>query len=244
MSNPKVLLIDVETSPNLGYSWGKYEQNIIAFQKESEILCYAAKWLDKEEVLTGKKNKKSNKNIATELWKLMDEADIVIAHNGDRFDIRVINACFLTNNLPPPSPFKTVDTRKVAKRYFFLQSNKLDDIGAKLDLGRKLKHEGIELWFGCMNDDPESWRKILEYNVQDIILLEKIYLRLRPWISNHPNYNYYTASQVACPKCGSSESFGNGTRYLISGRRQKRVCKNCHGHFQIKLDRKETATNL
>ena len=40
---PKILLIDIETAPNLGYIWGKYEQNVIDYKTEWYLLSFCAK---------------------------------------------------------------------------------------------------------------------------------------------------------------------------------------------------------
>jgi hypothetical protein len=231
MNKPNILLLDVETTPNLGYVWGKYEQNVLEFTEESELLCYVGKFIDGKIIIDDRR--KGYKPMVKRLWNLLDKADIVVAHNGDQFDVRKINAAFLQCGLPPPSPFKTVDTKKVAKRYFFLNSNKLDDLGKLLKVGQKMKHQGFSLWTGCLAGDPESWKTMLDYNVQDVILLEKIYLILRPWITNHPNFVTYTGTS-SCPKCGSDKSTHSKYRYLSSGTtKDQRRCDTCKGYFTV-----------
>ena len=139
----------------------------------------------------------NDKQVILEAWRLIDEADIVIAHNGDHFDIRKLNARFAFYNLPPPSPYKTVDTLKIARRYFNFTSNKLDSLGDHLGYGRKLVHTGFNLWKGCMTGDPKSWKHMIDYNKRDVVLLEKIYLHFLPWIKNHPPISFSD-----CPNCG------------------------------------------
>jgi len=226
----RVLLLDIETSPNLGWTWGKWEQNVIEFVKEWEILSFAAKWLGGMTVIVERRHGRSDKSLCKSLHKLLEEADCVVAHNGDRFDVRKINARFLKHRLTPPSPYKTVDTKKVAKRYFALNSNSLDDIGQYLAVGEKLKHGGFSLWTRCMAGDEDAWKTMCEYNKQDVILLEKVYLALRPWIKNHPNYNDF--SEVSrCPKCNSTASLSRGLVWIGKTQRQKRRCNNCGGYF-------------
>lgn len=207
----KILLYDLETSPNLGYVWGKYDQNVVEFTENWSILCFAYKWLDEKnthvvalpDYKLYKRNKKDDRHVVKALWELFNEADIIIAHNGNSFDAKKANAKFLMYGLTPPSPSKQIDTKLVAKRYFRFDSNKLDDLGAYLGVGRKVETGGFELWKGCMRGDIQAWNKMRKYNRQDVILLEKIYLKMRSWIDNHPHVKAHTDARGKCSACGS-----------------------------------------
>ncbi len=134
---PRVLIFDIESAPNLGYIWGKYEQDVLSYVKEWYMLSFAFKWLGEEKThVFGlpqyplyKKDKMNDKQLVESLWKLFDEADIIIAHNGNSFDIKKSNARFIFHGMKPPSPYKSIDTKLVAKRSFNFNSNKLDDLG-------------------------------------------------------------------------------------------------------------------
>lgn len=226
----KILLLDIERSPNLGYIWGKYEQNVLAFKKEGYLLSFAYKWLDKKlthahalpDYPLYKKDRENDRELAWELWKVLEEADIVVAHNGDNFDIKIANALFVGHGFVPPSPFRTVDTLKVARRYFKFNSNKLDDLGAYLGLGEKTETGGFKLWSECMAGDKKAWRLMVKYNKQDITLLEGVYYRLLPWMT-HPNL----LGNDACPNCGSHRVQKRGIHRTISCAKQKYQCQEC-----------------
>ena len=121
MSNqPKILLLDIENSPNLAYVWGKYQQDVVQFEREWFILSYAYKWLNDTKVQAKalpdykkvfKKDSTNDEELLKDLWKILNEADIIIAHNGDEFDIKKINARFVFHGLTPPAPYKTIDTQ-------------------------------------------------------------------------------------------------------------------------------------
>jgi len=231
---PKVLLFDVETAPSLGYVWEKYETNVLDFVNEWYLLCFAAKWLDGKMMTYSlpdfdgyKPGSENDKKLVKRLWELFDEADILIAHNGDQFDIKKANARFAYYNLPPPSPYKTVDTLKVARRYFQFTSNKLDDLGNHLGYGRKLAHTGFHLWKGCMKGDPKSWKHMVEYNKRDVVLLEKIYLHFRPWVQGHPNISVLKELPNGCPNCGSHNVKRDGHSITKTGKYQQYRCKDC-----------------
>lgn len=238
MRNPRVLLLDIETTPSLGWVWGKWEQNVIEFEKEWYIMCFAYKWLgDKKTHVVAlpdfkryKSHPEDDSCVVEALYKLFNEADIIIAHNGDRFDIKKVQAKFIEHGLTPPSPFKSIDTLKVAKKYFAFNSNKLDDLGNLFKVGRKVTHSGFSLWKGCMSGDVASWRKMKAYNKQDVVLLEKVYRKMIPWIGQHPNMAMLSENSKACPKCGANALRKNGVRVTQTTRYQQMICNNCGGY--------------
>jgi len=231
---PAIVLLDIETSPNLGYVWGKWQQDVIEFDKEWHILCFAYKWLgDKKAKIVAlpdfagyAKDKENDRKVVEKLHDILTKADVVIAHNGDGFDIPKINTRFVYHGIRPPEPFKTVDTCRIAKSKFGFTSNKLDDIGRYLRVGRKMKHGGFDVWRGCMAGDKGAWNTMKRYNVQDVHLLEQVYLKLRPWMTNHPNLNAYTGTD-ACPKCQGWNLRRQGYKVLVVGKRQQFQCKDC-----------------
>jgi hypothetical protein len=237
-AKPKILLFDIETAPTLGYVWGLWDQNIGLNQIHSNwyVLCWAAKWLGEKKVMTSslpdhklyKREPENDYEVMRALWKLLDEADIVIGQNGDAFDIKKSNARFIQHGMLPPKPYKTVDTLKVAKKYFKFESNKLDHLGEILGLGKKMSTGGFDLWREVMAGSPEAWKTMLKYNVQDVVLLEKVYLKMRPWMVNHPNTNLFQGSVYNCPNCGSGHNHKRGT--AVSSRTsyvQRYQCQDC-----------------
>ncbi len=235
MSAPKILLFDIETMANKAYVWGKYEQNVLSFDTHWYMLCFAYKWLDQKiphiyalpDFKGYKRDKLNDKKLCIKLWELFNQADIIIGHNSDSFDIKRANARFAYHKLKPPKPYKSVDTLKIARKYFKFESNKLDDLGDHFNLGRKVTHTGWDLWLGCaVRDEKKSWDKMKEYNKQDIRLLEKVYLELRPWMDNHPNHNLYADLINVCPVCGG-KLIRRGYRYTRVAKRQQFKCSKC-----------------
>lgn len=231
---PRVLLLDIETFPNVSYTWGKYDQNVIRFIQQSCIATFSAKWLGEKKLISKSlpeykgyhAGSYDDKELVSDLWKLLDEADIVIAHHGDAFDLKVTQARFIFHDFAPPSPYKTVDTKKVLSDIARFNSNKLDDIAQLLGLGKKIKTD-FDLWEGCINGDKKSWGQMIAYNEQDVLILEKVYLKLLPWIKNHPNMSLWTGG--SCPKCGSYDIQRRGIQRTITRTYQRFQCNNCHG---------------
>lgn len=234
----RTLVFDIETSPNLSYIWGKWEQNSLHVEQEWHMLCFAYKWLGEKnthvialpDFKRYKKDPTNDKDVVSALYELFNEADVVIAHNGDKFDQRKTNARFLAHDMKPPEPYASIDTLKIARKYFALDSNKLDDLGDYLKVGRKKQTGGFELWLGCMRGDKKAWKKMLDYNKQDVVLLEKVYLKLRPWATNHPALNVLEDRPNSCPKCGGTRMH-KGMKYKATNTNlyQYYRCQDCGG---------------
>ena len=145
----KILLIDIETSPNLATVWGIWQQNISLNQllESSSTLCYAAKWLGEDEVMFKSVQNTTYKRMLKSVHKLMDEADAIIHYNGSRFDIPTLNKEFLIAGMPPPSPAKQIDLLSVARKQFRFVSNKLDYVSQALGLGKKTEHWDMSYGF-------------------------------------------------------------------------------------------------
>lgn len=237
----KILLFDLETSPNLGYTWQKWEQNVIAFKKEWELLSVAYKWLGEKEVFCVSRRDfkdKTDKSLSKALKNILNQAEVVIAHNGDEFDIKKSNAKFIEHNLGPSSPYQKIDTKKIAKRYFKFNSNSLDDLGQLLGVGRKEKTGGFDLWLGCMAGEKKSWEKMEQYNKQDVLLLEKVYLKMRPWAEQHPNIALLNDVPNGCPKCAYTKLKFKGYRFTSTSKYRRYVCKNCGGYCRGRTSEK------
>ncbi len=237
LENKKVsiLLLDIETFPNVGYSWGKWEQNIIEFLRNWYVLCFAYKWVGEKKInvvalsdFRGYKPGGDDRKLVERLKELLDRADIVIAHNGKKFDIKKINTRFIQYGITPPSPYLVIDTLQIARQNFSFNSNKLDDLGRDLGIGRKMEHEGFPLWLRCADGDKKAWYKMKKYNKMDIILLEKLYLKERPWLKNNINLDVFSPITI-CPKCGSSNLQSRGQTYSKNMTYHQYYCKDCHG---------------
>lgn len=249
MGSPKILTLDIESSPIEAYVWGLWDQNVgLDFIKtEWTILSFAAKWLHQKRIIyadtggRGAKKVRDDKPLMGTLWGLLDEADIVVAQNGKRFDVRKINARLIEHDIGPPSPYRVIDTMLAARKYFAFTSQKLKWTSSHLTDQPKDEHKefpGFELWVECLKDNRRAWAEMKKYNKQDVVSTEKVYLKLRPWINDHPNLGVFDFSETpSCPKCGSPELTRSGTRYSIKqqGRYARYLCTKCGGWCRSKL---------
>jgi RNase P subunit RPR2 len=244
----KILVIDIETAPLELHGWKLWDENFSLDQvaQDWSILSYAAKWLGKPKIYyddtggRGKKQVRNDKRLMKGLHALLDEADIVVAQNGKKFDCRKINARLIRHGFEPPSPYRVVDTMLVARKYFAFTSQKLKYTSELLGVPPKDEHEeypGFKLWAAVLQDDPKAWKVMRRYNTQDIVATEHVYLKVRPWIESHPNLGIYTNStKSVCPKCGSLELVSNGRRINKQQGAYKRMqCLSCGGWSREKI---------
>lgn len=210
---PKVLVFDIETAPLQAFVFQKsvWKANVGNDQVISEwfMLAWSAKWLYDETVmskrLTGEEARTENDyRIVEDLYKLFNEADIIVAHNGDSFDIPNMNTRFIVHGMKPPTPYQTIDTKLVAKKQFGFTHNSLNALGKLFGFDPKIDVD-FELWRRCVAGKEDALREMEVYNIGDVVLLEKVYLKLRPWIKGHPNIGLYSLSDgTVCSNCGSS----------------------------------------
>lgn len=246
MSKLKVCFLDTEITPDTAYVWKRWDTNVIDIERDWHFLSYSVKWQNGKTETLGLPNFKgyradnrSDKALVWSLWQVFDDADIIITHNGDRADIRWATARFLVHGLPPPRPYKTVDTCKLARRYFGFHSNKLDDLARQLGIGRKLHHTGFALWKACMDGgDMKAWAMMLRYNEHDVRLLEKVYMKLRGWAQTHPPVTV-PSDRPVCPKCGSQHVTREGWSFTQQRRKRRYQCQNCAGWFTGAPEKRE-----
>lgn len=221
----KISFFDIETFPLLGYAWQLYDARILKVVKDWELASFAHKFMGEKQVRCVSRRLFSEKELVQKLWKLIDESDIVVAHNGDAFDVSKTYSKFIQFGLKQPSPVMSVDTKKMAKARFRFSSNSLADIARLLKLGSKIDTGGFSLWDDCMAGKKEAWLKMEEYNKHDVVLLEKVYLALRPWAKSHPN----VGDRDCCPRCGSPEIQLRGVRRTITKAYRRYQCMTCGG---------------
>lgn len=242
----KCLLLDIETAPILAHVWALFDQNVALNQikKDWHVISWAAKWLGETKIHYADqrhaKNVEDDKKLLAPVWKLIDEADILITQNGKRFDLKKLNARFLLNGYQPPSRVRHIDTLIIAKKHFAFTSNKLDYLSDKINkTHKKSTHatfHGFDLWKQCLAGNINAWRELEKYNKQDILALEELYTRIYPW-DNSINFNAYT--DESAPKtchCESSAFNRNGYKFTDYGKFQRYRCRKCGAESVSKVN--------
>lgn len=209
----KILLFDIETAPMEVFVWGLKYNNYISHEniiKDYSVLCWSAKWLFDSDVMAERVTGemaivREDESILKNMWKLLDEADVVVVQNGKKFDIPKLNTRFLKAGYPPPMYYQVVDTKEVATKVFGFSSNKLDYMTQFLGIKGKEEME-FQDWVECVRGSEKHLKKMMEYNQDDVNIMEELYVRLRPWIPSHANLGVYAdTDKECCPNCQSTE---------------------------------------
>jgi len=239
---PRILFVDIETAPVKADVWALFKQDVGVNQINLDwyILSYSAKWAHEDQVYyKDKRSSYHNENdyeLCFALWQYLDEADIVVAHNGKAFDFKKINARLIEHGFGPPSHYAVVDTLLVAKRHFAFTSNKLAFLTDKLNTRYKKldhgKYPGHKLWTECLNGNLEAWQEMEEYNEYDVLSLEELYYTLLPWDSTHPNVALYYRDNLPRCRCGSTEMTWCGYVYTQVSKFDQFRCDSCGGNVR------------
>lgn len=231
----RVLFFDIETAPMLAFIWQARTEYVGTHQIQHEtfMVSWAAKWADTKkvhgQVLTPDEAvAQDDTRIVDSLAGLLREADVVVGHNLDRFDIPMLNNRLLLLGLDPLGPVQTIDTLKLAKKSFRLASNKLDWLAEQLGLGNKIG-TSFELWERCYRGDEKALKAMLRYNRKDVTLLQDVYERMEPYVRGSiPRLvDSRRSGAVACPTCGSDGLVPDGFHRTNSASFPRFRCGAC-----------------
>lgn len=225
----KTLLIDIETSPTIADVWALFNQNvgINQIRENTRVICFAAKWYGKPKVSFYSEFNHGREAMVQAAYDLLDEADVVVGYNSKSFDVKHLRREFLLAGMTPHAPVQHVDLYQAIKTNFRFVSNKLDHISQQLEIGSKVKHAGHGLWVRCMAGEAKAWKEMEKYNKQDVVLLEPLYDRIRPWMTNHPNLALYNGTINTCTHCEGSNLVKRGFRHTTISKFQRYRCSDC-----------------
>lgn len=242
-AKPKILFLDIETAPIEAHVWQLWDQNVGLNQimLDWSVLSWAAKWQGQKSVkyadVRNQKNKRDDSKILKGIWELMDEADIIVGQNSKAFDVKKLNARFIINGMQPPSSYRQIDTKVMAKKIFGFTSNRLEYMADKLcKKYKKLKHKkfpGHEMWDQCLKGNRQAWAAMEKYNKHDVLALEELYNALIAW-DNPVNFNPYHKMHDNICTCGSTEFKKNGYHFTNAGKYERVACKKCGKTYTAK----------
>jgi DNA polymerase III epsilon subunit-like protein len=231
LNKRKRLFFDIETSPNIGLFWRTGWRERISpenIEKERSVICIGYKWEGerKKHCLTWDKNQ-NDRDMLAAFIEIMDEADELVAHNGERYDLPFVRTRCFYHQLPVFPDHKMIDTLKMAKRYFMFQSNKLDYIAKFAGMSGKIA-TNYDLWKKILlHNDEKALAYMVKYCKMDVQVLEDVFKRMNPYIPHLSNYAIMNGgSIVECPNCGSENMRVMKNR--VSAQGTKRVQLQCN----------------
>lgn len=235
-TQPKILIIDIETTPIVSYTWGIFDQDVALNQiiEDWSILSWSAKWLGSDKVFysdtRSEKNPRNDKKLLQEIWDLMDQADIIVGQNSIAFDVKKLNARFILNGMKPPSSFRQIDTMRIAKKNFKFTSNKLEYMSKNLCSEHvkltQRKFAGFDLWKACLNKVRDAFKELQAYNVEDVLATEELLKKLLPW-DKSINFNVYRDELDNTCTCGNDKFKKKGHVYSNLAKYDRFICTNC-----------------
>lgn len=246
MSGPKILFLDIETSPHKVWTFRIFDTKIYPDQiiEPSRTICWAAKWRGQNRILFRSEYHDSYAQMLQEIRDLLDECDVAVAYNGDRFDFKRLRQQFRLNGIPMPSDFVKVDLLKVIKREEDWPSISMDYVTGALGLARKIDNGGLRTWRECLGEFGEerqrkAWLLMRRYSKHDIPPLEALFDQYEADIQNIPANTLYGPEFPVweippCPRC---EDGGKPTRQGYKRTKSRRYprfqCQACGRWFSL-----------
>lgn len=235
----KRLFWDIETSPNIVFSWNignKISINHDSIIKERAIICICYKWAGESKVHSLQWNNGNDKSMLEEFIKVLNSADESIGHNSDAFDLKWLKGRCIYHDIPTFPSYNTVDTLKLARSGFRFNSNRLDYLGKFFGYGGKADTGGFQTWKSIVLDnDTKAMDTMVKYCKIDVVRLEQVYDRLNPYTKAKVHVGVILGgTKESCPNCASDRTKNQGFRYLASGaKKQCRLCLNCGKNYTL-----------
>ena len=263
--SPAMLVIDIENTPNLGWTWDLWNTNVIDVEQYWYMLSFAYAWYDLRTDTIGPvefvsifqdpdfvPEAPNDKWVIDRMYQLLDRADIVIGQNSKAFDVKKFNSRAVIHGYGPPQPFQQVDTKTAASQIGRFTSNSLKHLARELGISLKEENRGWPLWRGCIAGDPVMWKEMEQYNKADVVATAELYTKLRPWMNGaqHPNLGLYIAGEGrVCTRCGNKEKEEGGQGFQIRGYRRTNAsrfqqvrCNKCESYARVyKRDPQKTS---
>lgn len=247
---PKILSFDLEVSPAVGWFYPPtYETGILKVEERQKLMSFAFQWVGEKRITSVclqdfsdyADDPRDDRQLVEALHEQMSRADILLGQNSDNFDIKMANYFFIRNDLDPIPPTKSIDTKKIAKRYFRFNNNKLDNLGEELGIGGKTEITHADLWYKCfVEGDEKSWKLLRKYNENDVRITTEIYLKMRGFMRTHPNLARLSGDFDSCPGCGGFNYRIRAYRYTNVSRYHQYSCNDCGIYFSDRRAISET----
>lgn len=249
MSKPKIVLWDLETLPDVR----KHIRNLPEYNSDrygltlkadvNTILCFGYKLYNQGKVecknvwdfKSGQKNINDDYELVKFAYNMLHDADAIVTHNGINFDLKFLNTRLSIHGLPPLPKITHIDTCSLSKNKLFLIKNRLNSLADALSTERKMENGGWSLWErlalskweGSKEQISRDKNTMSKYCKQDVVVLEKVFDKLKPYMSTLPNRNLFDGDGFDCPSCGSHKMQKRGEQKTKTTIYQRYQCQDC-----------------
>lgn len=240
-SEPRIILYDLETLPDLREfmkvipSLSDYPGQTLKASINS-IICFGYKvfgertthCLNAWDYKGWAKDVNDDRQLVEAAYNVLKDADCLVTHNGTRFDLKFLQTRLLKWGLPPLPKIIHVDTCQVAKSNLLMFRNSLNVIAKFMTSEEKLENGGWDLWVRVVQRDAKAMALMSRYCKQDVVTLEAVFKKLRPFINKMPDYNMFNPIEKdLCPNCGSTRLNKNGSRANKNKMLTRLRCLDC-----------------
>lgn len=239
MHNIKRLFWDIETSQyevrsfRIGYKLNLGYQNIT---KLAKIICVSWGWEGEDKIHNLRWDEgMCDKKMIGELVKVLNEADEIVAHNGDRFDIKWVRTRASYHRIPMRPKYRSFDTLKKAKAHFNFPNNRLDTIAKFYGVGAKVQHDGIKMWDAVQDGDKHYLNEMVKYCDGDIVVLQDVYYAMQSYITHNTHVGTHNGGlKHSCPNCGSEDTKLLKNNFTALGTIKRQMeCNDCEYSYEM-----------
>jgi uncharacterized protein YprB with RNaseH-like and TPR domain len=167
----KVASFDIETT-GLRSTYGRCLCACFKFHNEPKVREKMARYCKDEVELL---------NWISDQW---DEADIIVSWNGKLFDQRFVNGRRILKNLKPLDAKKMHKDIMYEARSLRMTSCSLENVGINLGLTTRKVTLESEDWVRAAEGEQAAHKRILSHCVNDVIMLQEAFERLKPLVVN------------------------------------------------------------
>lgn len=251
LKEPRILIWDIETLPNLKEVMRVFPQlsdypGLTLKAQFNSIICFGYKFLGDKSVKCinawdfpeWDKDVNADGPLIDKALEILSKSDAIVTHNGKRFDWKFFQTRLLIQGKNLLHKIPHIDTCAVSKSNLFGLNNRLNTLAKLTDSGQKLENGGWDLWCKVLERETKSMELMTRYCKQDVAVLEKVFLKLRPLISNLPNWNLFTdTGEKVCPSCGSIKIQSYGLRRTKTNLYRRFRCNDCLSVSQSPISR-------
>jgi uncharacterized protein YprB with RNaseH-like and TPR domain len=176
----------------------------------------------------------TDKYLVEEFYKVLTGPEVGMWSTwyGMGFDVPMFNTRLLEFGLPPLPKMPHCDSWRIARKKLKLHNNRLASVSAFLGIEEKTPLK-LSVWRDAGMGHKPSIKYVIEHCLQDTVVLEQAYERIKPFADAqiHPNLANIRGVE-GCPRCASLKIQRRGTEITSKVKWQRFQCTSCGAWFR------------